>query len=47
MGGALAWADWTGLPEIVAMCDRYENLGPAYRATEDLRRRAETGDPYR
>ena len=47
MGGALAWADWTGLPEIVAMCDRYENLGPAYRATEDLRRRAETGAPYR
>ncbi|UMA66225.1 3-hydroxyacyl-CoA dehydrogenase NAD-binding domain-containing protein [Roseivivax marinus] len=47
MGGALAWADWVGLPHIVEMSDRYKDKGPAYRATEELRQRARNGISYR
>ncbi len=47
MGGALAWADRTGLPELVALCARHAHLGPAYRATDALKRRAAEGRPYR
>ena len=40
LGGALKYADWLGLPEVVAQCDRCAALGPAYQATERMREMA-------
>ncbi|MNP22094.1 Fatty acid oxidation complex subunit alpha [compost metagenome] len=47
LGGALKYADWLGLTEVVAYCDRYApELGPLYRATDKLRAMATQGDTF-
>jgi 3-hydroxyacyl-CoA dehydrogenase/enoyl-CoA hydratase/3-hydroxybutyryl-CoA epimerase/3-hydroxyacyl-CoA dehydrogenase/enoyl-CoA hydratase/3-hydroxybutyryl-CoA epimerase/enoyl-CoA isomerase len=39
-GGLLRWADTIGLDKIMALLAKYENLGPRFRATEQMRRLA-------
>jgi len=39
-GGALKYADWLGLPQVVALCDKHAALGPAYHATARMREMA-------
>jgi 3-hydroxyacyl-CoA dehydrogenase/enoyl-CoA hydratase/3-hydroxybutyryl-CoA epimerase/enoyl-CoA isomerase len=36
-GGPLKYADWLGLDEVVARCDRLGSLGPAYRPSDRFR----------
>jgi len=43
LGGALKYADWLGLPAVVALCGQYAALGPAYRATDRMRDMAAQG----
>jgi 3-hydroxyacyl-CoA dehydrogenase/enoyl-CoA hydratase/3-hydroxybutyryl-CoA epimerase/enoyl-CoA isomerase len=45
-GGALKYADWLGLEEIVALSQQYASLGPAYEPPPDLIARAAEGRPY-
>lgn len=45
-GGALQYADWLGLPRVVALCDRHAALGPAYQATPRMRQMAATSERY-
>lgn len=40
LGGALKFADWLGLAEVVARCDRQADLGAAYRPTARMREMA-------
>ncbi|MES2533685.1 MAG: fatty acid oxidation complex subunit alpha FadB [Pseudomonadota bacterium] len=42
-GGPLQYADWLGLAEVVARCDRLAALGPAFRPTERMRAMAASG----
>jgi len=46
LGGALKYADWLGLPTVVALCDRYATLGPAYQATARMREMAASDRRY-
>ena len=46
LGGALKYADWLGLPEVVARCDRHAALGPAYAPTARMRAMAALGERY-
>lgn len=46
LGGPLKYADWLGLTEVVARCDRYAHLGPAYQATPRMREMARDGARY-
>lgn len=43
LGGALKYADWLGLPQVVALCDRHASLSPAYQATARMRAMAAQG----
>jgi 3-hydroxyacyl-CoA dehydrogenase/enoyl-CoA hydratase/3-hydroxybutyryl-CoA epimerase/enoyl-CoA isomerase len=42
-GGALKYADWLGLAQVVARCDHHAALGPAYHPTAHMREMAERG----
>lgn len=46
LGGALKYADWLGLPQVVALSDRYASLGPAYHATARMRAMAAQGESF-
>ncbi len=46
LGGALKYADWLGLPKVVALCDQHASLGPAYHATDRLRAMAAQGERF-
>ena len=46
LGGALQYADWLGLAEVVARCERLGGLGPAYEPTARMREMAATGDRF-
>ena len=35
-GGPLKYADWLGLKQVVAQCEKYTALGPLYRPTEGM-----------
>jgi len=43
LGGALQYADWLGLAEVVARCERLSALGPACEPTARMREMAATG----
>lgn len=45
-GGALKYADWLGLDQVVAMSEKYAPLGPPYRATNTMRRMAASGAKF-
>lgn len=45
-GGALKYADWLGLDRVVAMCDRYAELGAPYVPTSSMRAMAAAGSRY-
>ena len=45
-GGALKYADWLGLETVVALCDKYADLGPRYAATPRMRAMAAAGERY-
>ncbi|MVV48869.1 fatty acid oxidation complex subunit alpha FadB [Pseudomonas sp. PB120] len=40
VGGALKYADWLGLPALVARCDHYTALGGLYQVTPQMREMA-------
>lgn len=42
-GGPLKYADWLGLNEVVARCERWQYLGQAYTPTARMREMAATG----
>ncbi len=46
LGGALKYADWLGLSEVVRQCDQFAHLGGAYRATAAMRVMANNGATY-
>ncbi|ARN19725.1 fatty acid oxidation complex subunit alpha FadB [Piscinibacter gummiphilus] len=46
LGGALQYADWLGLAEVVARCERLAALGPAYEPTARMREMAATGGRF-
>jgi 3-hydroxyacyl-CoA dehydrogenase/enoyl-CoA hydratase/3-hydroxybutyryl-CoA epimerase/enoyl-CoA isomerase len=46
LGGALKYADWLGLPQVVALSERYASLGPAYHATARMRAMAAQGESF-
>jgi len=46
LGGALQYADWLGLAEVVARCERLSSLGPAYAPTSRMREMAATGGRF-
>ena len=45
-GGALKYADWLGLPAVVALCEKHAALGPAYAATPRMRDMAARNGGY-
>jgi 3-hydroxyacyl-CoA dehydrogenase / enoyl-CoA hydratase / 3-hydroxybutyryl-CoA epimerase / enoyl-CoA isomerase len=45
-GGPLKYADWLGLPQVVALCDKYAALGPSYQATARMRQMAARAERY-
>lgn len=45
-GGPMKYADWLGLPEVVARCDRLSHLGAAYQPTARMRQMAASGTRY-
>jgi len=42
-GGILRWADTLGLEKVLDKLKRYENLGPRFHATEQIRQLAKSG----
>jgi len=46
LGGALKYADWLGLGEVVAMSERHAALGPMYAVPSQLREMAAAGARY-
>lgn len=46
-GGPLQYADWLGLQEVVARCERLHALGPAYEPTARMREMALRGERFR
>ena len=46
LGGALKYADWLGLPQVVALSDKYAALAPAYQATARMREMAAKGERF-
>lgn len=42
-GGPLKFADWLGLSDVVARCDRLQHLGAAYAPTQRMRELAASG----
>ena len=45
-GGPFKYADWLGLDEVVARCDRLAALGPAYAVTTRLRAMAARSERF-
>ena len=43
-GGPLKYADWLGLDKLIELSTRYARIGPLYRASDELRRRADRGE---
>jgi len=46
LGGALHYADYLGLGNVVQGADKWESLGPIYRPSERLRAMAAAGDVF-
>ncbi|MBL6749240.1 MAG: fatty acid oxidation complex subunit alpha FadB [Nevskia sp.] len=46
LGGALKYADLTGLARFVAKCDQYKSLGKLYEPTARMREMAANGQSY-
>jgi 3-hydroxyacyl-CoA dehydrogenase / enoyl-CoA hydratase / 3-hydroxybutyryl-CoA epimerase / enoyl-CoA isomerase len=46
LGGALHYADYLGLGNVVESADKWESLGPIYRPSERLRAMAAAGDVF-
>jgi 3-hydroxyacyl-CoA dehydrogenase / enoyl-CoA hydratase / 3-hydroxybutyryl-CoA epimerase / enoyl-CoA isomerase len=46
LGGALNYADYLGLGNLVESADKWESLGPIYRPSEWLRAMAAAGDCF-
>ncbi|MDY6948020.1 MAG: fatty acid oxidation complex subunit alpha FadB [Pseudomonadota bacterium] len=46
LGGALKYADWLGLQNVVKLSDRYARLGGHYAIPEGLRAKAVNGERY-
>ena len=46
LGGALKYADWLGLDQVVSLSERHAPLGPMYRVTPTMREMAEKGGRY-
>jgi 3-hydroxyacyl-CoA dehydrogenase / enoyl-CoA hydratase / 3-hydroxybutyryl-CoA epimerase / enoyl-CoA isomerase len=46
LGGALKYADYLGLKNVVARCDTWAGLGPIYRPSERLRAMAAAGEVF-
>ena len=46
LGGALKYADYLGLKNIVERADRLASLGPIYRPSERLRAMAAAGEVF-
>jgi 3-hydroxyacyl-CoA dehydrogenase / enoyl-CoA hydratase / 3-hydroxybutyryl-CoA epimerase / enoyl-CoA isomerase len=46
LGGALKYADWLGLAEVVRQCNQYAHLGEAYHPTSAMRAMASNGAAY-
>nr|WP_145544952.1 fatty acid oxidation complex subunit alpha FadB [Variovorax boronicumulans] len=45
-GGPLQYADWLGLPQVVALCEKYAGFGPQYQPTARMRAMAAQGARY-
>jgi len=45
-GGPLQYADWLGLPQVVALCEKYAAFGPQYQPTARMRAMAAQGARY-
>jgi 3-hydroxyacyl-CoA dehydrogenase/enoyl-CoA hydratase/3-hydroxybutyryl-CoA epimerase/enoyl-CoA isomerase len=45
-GGPLKYADWLGLYQVIELSTRYARIGPLYRASDELRRRAARGERF-
>lgn len=45
-GGPLKYADWLGLPKVVALCDKYAAQGAPYIATPRMREMAAANERY-
>ena len=45
-GGPLLYADWLGLPEVLARCERLRALGPAYEPSAQMREMAARGGRF-
>lgn len=47
-GGPMKYADWLGMRQVVALCDKYTalGLGPSYRATPRMREMAGRAECY-
>lgn len=45
-GGPLKYADWLGLSEVIARCERLASLGPAYVPHDRLREMASAGQRF-
>jgi len=46
-GGPLQYADWLGLAEVVARCERLRHLGAAYQPTAQMQQLAAAGGRFR
>ncbi|MCY1166405.1 Fatty acid oxidation complex subunit alpha [compost metagenome] len=46
LGGALKYADWLGLDQVVRLSDKYAHLGAQYCATDTMREMAAKGSTY-
>lgn len=46
LGGALKYADWLGLTNVVRLSDKYAHLGEQYRVTKTMRDMAVNGGRY-
>ena len=45
-GGPLQYADWLGLRQVVALCEKHAALGPAYQPTARMQAMATEGTRY-
>jgi 3-hydroxyacyl-CoA dehydrogenase / enoyl-CoA hydratase / 3-hydroxybutyryl-CoA epimerase / enoyl-CoA isomerase len=45
-GGALKYADWLGMAQVLALSDKYAHLGPPYVATPGMRAMAARGASF-
>jgi 3-hydroxyacyl-CoA dehydrogenase/enoyl-CoA hydratase/3-hydroxybutyryl-CoA epimerase/enoyl-CoA isomerase len=45
-GGPLQYADWLGPDKVIELSTRYARIGPLYRASDELSRRAARGERF-